>query len=133
MNRLIFDDDVFMQMALEDHPDARAYGGIGIDFPETYRRYIKLPDSQVLYVEGNDEPFIASDMEEIFDDIKYSHYGREIIKIELVDGALLVKLEGDLEAKLYTIRAVSPLGIARMRMSRQVMIPNESMFFLPIR
>lgn len=131
MNRLIFDEDVFMQMALDDHPEALAYGEIGIYFPERYRRFIKLPETPVLYVEGNENPFIASNMSEIFDDILYSHY-REIIKIELINGALQVKLEGDTEAKSYTIRAVSPLGIARMRMSRQVVIPDESMFFLPI-
>lgn len=133
MNRLIFDDDVFMQMALEDHPDAKAYGNIGIYFPERYQKYVQLPETPAFYVEGNDEPFIASNLTEVFDDIIYSHYNRDIIKIELVDGALLVRLDVYPEDKTYTIRAISPLGIARMRMSRQVMIPNESMFFLPIR
>jgi hypothetical protein len=131
MNRLIFDEEVFIRMALDDHPDAVAYGNIGVFFPERYRKFIKLPDTPVLYVEGNDEPFIASNMGEIFDDILYSHY-REIIKIELINGALQVKLEGDTEDKSYTIRAVSPLGIARMRMGRQVVIPDEDIFFLPI-
>lgn len=133
MNRLIFDDDVFMQMALEDHPDAEAYGNIGVFFPERYKKYVQLPETPAFYVEGDDDPFIAANLTEVFDDIIYSHYNRDIIKIELINGALQVKLEGDMEDKSYTIRAVSPLGIARMRMSRQVVIPDESMFFLPIR
>jgi hypothetical protein len=132
MNRLIFDEEVFMQMALEDHPDAVAYGDIGVFFPERYRKFVKLPDTPVLYVEGNDKPFIASNMGEIFDDILYSHYNREIAKIELINGALSIQLDDHPVGHRYTIRAVSPLGIARMRMSRQVVIPDESVFFLPI-
>jgi hypothetical protein len=71
-------------------------------------------------------------MGEIFDDILYSHHDRDIVKIELINGALSIQLDDHPVGHRYTIRAVSPLGIARMRMSRQVVMPDESVFFLPI-